>query len=238
VAHQVANAIFGKEQTAGDPMANKEKWGYTDPNDARRQMLQGMPTRKFGRLADEYGGYATEMQGQGMELMSGKSPILDAMRLQQSQSLADVGAQQNRQQNSALAARGMGGGGLSSILGQSTANTMGEQSRKGLLGIQEYGLKAGNQMSQTAQGWGDMGANALGSQAAMFSQANQAQLGQTQTNAANQASWMQGEDARVKAANSRRGGMIGGVIGGIGGFIAGGPAGAKLGYSLGSSIGA
>ena len=230
----MAHNLFGSKQTAGDPMANKDKWGYTDPNAARSQMLQGMPTGKFGRLAGEYGGYATEMQGQGMEMMSGKSPILDAMRRQQSQGLQDVGAQQNRQQNQAMAARGMGGGGLSSILGQSTANTMGEQSRKGMLGISQYGMSAGQGMVTAAQGWGDMGANALGSQAAMFSQANQAQLGQAQTNAANKASWMQGEDARVDAANKKRGAMIGGVVGGIAGFALGSPA---LGYSLGSSIG-
>jgi len=238
MAHQIANALFGKKQKAQDPMDNQEKWGYGDAEEARGTMLQDMPHEKMGALAGEYGGYATSMQGMGMDMMQGKGPILDAMRLQQSEALADVGAGQNLAQSRALAARGMGGGGLSSVLGSKTTNTLGEQSRQGLLGIQDYGMKAGNQMSQTAQGWGDMGANALGSQAAMFSQANQAQLGQTQTNAANQASWMQGEDARVKAANSRRGGMIGGVIGGIGGFIAGGPAGAKLGYSLGSSIGA
>tara|TARA_Y100000310_G_scaffold128009_1_gene127164 strand:- start:177 stop:836 length:660 start_codon:yes stop_codon:yes gene_type:complete len=218
-------------------MANKEKWGYGDAEAARGTMLQGMNTDAFGGLADEYGGYATSMQGMGMDMMQGKGPILDAMRLQQSEELDDIGAGQNLAQSRALSARGMGRGGLASVLGSKTTSSLGEQSRKGLLGIQQYGLQAGNQMSQTAQGWGDMGANALGSQAAMFSQANQAQLGQTQTNAANQASWMQGEDARVKAANSRRGGMIGGVIGGIGGFMLGGPQGAQLGYSLGSSIG-
>ena len=228
-----------------------EQWGYLDPNSVRSNMLQGMPTGEFGALAGQYGqrageqfGMQSQLFGQGMGLMQGDSPILEAMRRQQGQQLGDIGSQQMRQQNQALAARGMGGGGLSDILGQKTTSALGEQSRQGLLGIQQYGLQAGSTMTGQAQGFGQLGmqgmtgqGNALGSLGAMMSQANQAQNVQMQTNAANQASWLQAEAARKRAKAAKRGGLLGGVVGGIGGFLLGGPTGAQLGYTLGSSIG-
>jgi len=227
------------------------QWGYTDPNTIRSNMLQGMPTGQFGALAGQFGaqagrqfGMQSQLFGQGMGLMQGDSPILEAMRRQQGQQLSDIGSQQMRGQNQALAARGMGGGGLSGILGQKTTSALGEQSRQGLLGIQQYGLQAGTAMTGQAQGFGQLGmqglqgqGNALGSLGAMTSQANQSQNIQTQTNAANQASWLQAEAARKRAEAAKRGGLLGGVVGGIGGFLLAGPSGAQLGYSLGSSIG-
>ena len=227
------------------------QWGYLDPNSVRENMLQGMPTGQFGALASQYGrragqqfGMQSQLFNQGMGLMQGDSPILQAMRQQQGQQLGDIGSQQMRGQNQALAARGMGGGGLSGILGQKTASTLGEQSRQGLLGIQQYGLQAGSTMTGQAQGFGQIGmqglagqGNALGSLGAMMSQANQSQNVQMQTNAANQASWLQAEAARKRAEAAKRGGLLGGVVGGIGGFLLGGPTGAQLGYTLGSSIG-
>lgn len=227
------------------------EWGYLNPNTIRENMLQGMPTGEFGALAGQYGqrageqfGMQSQLFGQGMGLMQGDSPILEAMRRQQGQQLGDIGSQQMRQQNQALAARGMGGGGLSDILGQKTTSALGEQSRQGLLGIQQYGLQAGSTMTGQAQGFGQLGmqgmtgqGNALGSLGAMMSQANQAQNVQMQTNAANQASWLQAEAARKRAKAAKRGGLLGGVVGGIGGFLLGGPTGAQLGYTLGSSIG-
>ena len=227
------------------------EWGYLNPNTIRENMLQGMPTGEFGALAGQYGqrageqfGMQSQLFGQGMGLMQGDSPILQAMRQQQAGALGDIGGQQNLMQNRALAARGMGGGGLSSILGQKTASTLGEQSRQGLLGIQQYGLQAGSTMTGQAQGFGQTGmqglagqGNALGSLGAMMSQANQSQNVQMQTNAANQASWLQAEAARKRAEAAKRGGLLGGVVGGIGGFLLGGPKGAQLGYTMGSSIG-
>tara|TARA_Y100000310_G_C20548364_1_gene746764 strand:+ start:351 stop:1055 length:705 start_codon:yes stop_codon:yes gene_type:complete len=231
----------------------RSSWGYVDPTQVRANMLEGMnPTiQGLTGLGGEYGtqaGQQFDMQGQlfgqGMGLMQGDSPILQAMRQQQAGALADVGAQQNLQQNRALAARGMGGGGLSNILSQKTASTMGEQSSQGLLGIQKFGLEAGGQMAQLGQGYGQVGmqglqgqGNALGSLGAIQSQANQGQIAQMQTNAANKASYLQAKAARERAARQRRGGLLGGVVGGIAGSLIPG-VGPALGYSLGSSIGA
>jgi hypothetical protein len=235
---------------ATSPRGGSE-WGYLDPNTVRSNMLQGMPTGEFGALAGQYGQRAGEQFGmqsqlfsQGMGLMQGDSPILQAMRQQQAGALGDIGGQQNLQQNRALAARGMGGGGLRDVMGSKTTSALGEQSRQGLLGIQQYGLQAGSAMTGQAQGFGQIGmqglggqGNALGSLGAMMSQANQGQNVQMQTNAANQASWLQAEAARKRAEAAKRGGLLGGVVGGIGGFLLGGPQGAQLGYTMGSSIG-
>ena len=232
-------------------LASGKMWGKVDPNTIRENMLQGMPTEEFSDLAGEYGsqagqqfGMQNQLFGQGMGLMQGTSPILQAMRQQQSQQLGDIGAQQSMQQNRALSARGMGGGGLAGVLGSKNASALGEQSRQGLLGIQKYGLEAGSAMTGQAQGFGQIGmqglggqGNALGSLGAMMSQANQGQNAQIQTNAANQASWLQAEEARNRARKSKRGGLLGGIVGGIGGFLLGGPKGAQMGYSLGSSFG-
>ena len=216
---------------------NSEMWGEVDPDEMRSNMMQGMPTGEFEGLADQYGEAGTNYLRSSSELMSGQSPILAAMRQKQAGALGDIGAQQNMQQSRALAARGMGGGGLRSALGQGTAAQLGEQASQGVLGIQKYGLEDGAQMGQLGmEGLAGQG-NALGSLGAMHSQANQAQNATIQTNAANKASYLQAEAARKRAAKRRSGGLLGGIVGGALGFVTGGPAGAKAGYAIGSSVG-
>jgi hypothetical protein len=152
---------------------------YLSEDEVRTSMLSGTgPQRE--NLGDLYGGMSgigtglaggatsamTAGQGfldQAQGLMGGTSPILQAMRQQQAQQLGDIGGQQMMQQNRAMSARGMGGGGLSDILGMKTTSALGEQSRQGLLGIQQYGLQAG-------QGFGQLGGQMFG-QAANLGQA-------------------------------------------------------------------
>lgn len=213
-----------------------QKWGEVDPNKIYSNMMQGMPTDEFEGLGDQYGETGRNFLRKSSELMSGQSPILAAMRQQQAGQLGDIGAQQNMQQSRALAARGMGGGGLRSALGQGTAAQLGEQASQGLLGIQKYGLEAGAQMGQLGmEGLAGQG-NALGSLGAMHSQANQAQNAQMQTNAANKASFLQAEAARKRAEDAASGSLFGGIVGGGLGFLMGGTEGGKAGYAIGSSL--
>jgi len=51
-----------------------------------------------------------------------------------------------RGQNQQLAQRGMGGGGLSSLMGSANRGSVGEQVRQGMRGIQATGLQAGGQL--------------------------------------------------------------------------------------------
>ena len=111
---------------------------YLDPGKVRSEMLSGTG-EQVSNLGDLYGGMsglgtglaggATSAMaagqgflGQAQGLMGGTSPILQAMRQQQGQQLGDIGGQQMMQQNRAMAARGMGGGGLSDILGTKTTS--------------------------------------------------------------------------------------------------------------------
>ena len=234
---------------------NRSQWGYNDPTAIRNQMMQGMDPylSGFSKLATSYGDRAQtsfdrsgELYGQSQGLLTGESPILAAMRKEQSKALSDVGSQKNRQIQETLAARGMGGGGMAGALGMESSSRLGEQARTGLMGIQKYGLEAGTQLGGMATKWGELGGGlmagqgqATGAGAAMVNQGNQAYISQIQTNAANKASWLQADAARKRAQKSKRGGLLGGIVGGIGGFLlTGGSAqGAQLGYSLGSSFG-
>ena len=152
---------------------------YLSEDRVRGQMLHGTEDQRtnLGGLFDRYSGLGGSLGtgadqamtagqgflGQAQGLMGGTSPILQAMRQQQTQQLGDVGAQQNMQQQQAMAARGIGGGGLRHVLGQGNASALGEQARQGLLGIQQYGLQAG-------QGFGQLGGQMFG-QAAGLGQA-------------------------------------------------------------------
>ena len=238
-----------KTQPGQDPAS----WGHVDPKKIRSGMMQNMDSTvkglrnlgwMYGARARQSFGQQNQMYRMGKGLMSGDSPILDAMRRQQEEGLGDMAAQQTSSQGRAMAARGMGGGNLSEVLGNKNLNTMGEQARKGYLGIQQYGLQAGQSAVNSAAQFGQLGyqglqgqGNAIGSVGAIHSQANQAAVGQTQTNAANQASYLQSEGARRRAKQSKRGGLLGGIVGGIGGFVLSGfnPAGAMAGYNLGSA---
>ena len=225
-------------------------YGYIDPNRIREATQEGMQPyqRSFGGLSYQYGqragqlfdrsqGYFDDAEG----LISGDSPILQAMRQQMSQQISTGAAQQGRQQQQALAARGMGGGGLADVLSSQNQALAGQQMAEGLLGIQKYGLDAGQGLGQLANQGYQVGTGllsgqgqALGAGAAMQSQGNQAMTAQMQTNAANKASYLQAEAERARASKRRSGGLLGGIIGGGLGMLMGQP---QLGYALGSQLG-
>lgn len=212
---------------------------YLKPEDVRAEMLSGTEGQ-VSNLGDLYGGMsgigtglaggATDalrsgrgFLGQTQGLMGGTSPILQAMRQQQAGQLGDIGGQQMMQQNRAMAARGMGGGGLSNILGMKTTSALGEQSRQGLLGIQQYGLQAG-------QGFGQLGGQMYGAAAGLGqagigafrgAQGTQQDLLSLQTGANEAAANQMAANFEAKqkyaaqqaAQKSAFGGKVGGLIG-------------------------
>ena len=216
---------------------NKYQPEWLSPQSVRNQMLQGTEQQRtnLGDLYGDYRGLAGQLQGQGQgaftrgtgflnqanQLMSGTSPILEAMRQQQSQQLGDVGSMQMMGQNRAMAARGQGGGGLSSILGTKTTSALGEQSKQGLLGIQQYGLQAG-------QGFGQLGSQMYGQAAGLGQAASGAFSGargtqqdilqlQTGANAAaaNQMAANNEATNRYNAQQFAQGSQFGGNMGGM-----------------------
>jgi len=212
------------------------------PEDVRASMLYGMDgdngyMAQMNKLGDTYGdqatnqfgyqqqamGYGTRFLDQAQGLMAGQSPILDAMRSQQRQDIGDAAMQSTQNMNQQMAARGMGGGGLRNVLGNINTGAAGEQIRKGLLGIQQYGLQAGAQMGnlgigamQQAQGFGGLGLNAMGGQqsaygdvASLQAQANQAA---TQQEASNIAGMNQYRADKAAANRAMWGGIAQGAL--------------------------
>ena len=55
-----------------------------------------------------------------------------------------------QQQNQLMAQRGMGGGGIKGLLGAVSANQAGEQTRQGMIGMQQQGLGMGMKMAGMA----------------------------------------------------------------------------------------
>jgi hypothetical protein len=216
---------------------------YYDPNAVRASYLQGQQgyMSQMGALSQRYGNEATTQFGyqqdtmdeagdylqQAQGLMSGDSPILDAMKREQAQQLADMGGQQANQMASSLAARGMGGGGLSALQSSITGNRMGEEARKGLLGIQQYGLTAGQGFGQLGQGllgqanqMGALGFQGLGGEQSaagdVASLQHQANVAATQQQAAN----IDMRNRTALAKQARRKSMWGNVAKGVGAAVA------------------
>ena len=244
------SGIFQKLQaSAQDHMSGRQNrmndmTGFVDPDSVRASMMEGMGgyQDQFGTMADQYGTRASNMFNQAGQMMAGRGPILDAMRGQLQGQISDLGAQANMNMARQLASRGLGVGGLRSALASSNVAQLGEQTHQGLLGIQKYGLEAGQGMSQIGSDLMAGQGQAIGAGAQMQSQGNQALVSQMQANAANKAQFLQAEAARKRAEAKRRssgfGGLAGGLLGGTAGFFLGGPAGAMAGFSMGSSVGA
>jgi len=249
--------MIAKARAASAAKADGSIWGNVDPTQVRDEMMSGMGDYQTGfeNLGNQFGSKAAsafrtagKYGGQAQQLMSGRGPILQAMRQQMSQGLGDQASQQSAQQNAALAARGMGGGGLSNILGRGNLAQAGESYAQGLVGVQKYGLDAGKAFGDLQAQMMGQGSNllsgqgqAIGSAGQIQSQGNQAYVSQLQANATNKANYLQGEAARKRAAKAKRrsgfGGLIGGLAGAAIGTAFGNPVmGAQMGSSFGSSF--
>jgi hypothetical protein len=107
-----------------------------------------------------------------------------------------------QQQNQLMAQRGMGGGGISGLLGAVSANQAGEQTRQGMLGMQQQGLGMGMKMAGMA---GQMQQGVASQQAGISENIAQAYLANV--------------DAKNKAQQAKAAGWMGmgqGLLGGAG----------------------
>ena len=86
-----------------------------------------VPGMNFGNIANQ--------------MLSGQGSYFDAQRQAGSQQIADASANQLQQQNAMMASRGMGGGGLRSLMDATSASQVGEQTSKFNLGLQQQGFQ-------------------------------------------------------------------------------------------------
>ena len=103
-------------------------------------------------------GQSQQAWQQGQDRMDPSGAWAQQQRSMLSQGLQSGASQENRMRESAMAARGIGGGGLSSVLRGGTANAMGEQLRQGSIGIANQGFQQG----QSLLGMGMQGASQAG----------------------------------------------------------------------------
>ena len=113
-------------------------------------------------FAGQMGSQGNQMFSMGQGLMSGQSPYLQLARERMLQGIDDTQTTQMRNIGSALGQRGMGMGGLKSILGQGTSIKASESAAQGETALLGEGFKAGQGMFQGAgQMYGTQG-QALG----------------------------------------------------------------------------
>lgn len=119
---------------------------------------------------NQTGGRLSNMGNQlftrGQGLLSGQDPMLFQQRNWLSRGLQDIGAQQGLALNRNLAMRGIGSGGIRSIIGASRDRGLGEQYQKGLLSIGRMGLDFGTRLS-------GLGTQAVGQAGGLYGTAGQ-----------------------------------------------------------------
>jgi len=166
-------------------------------------------------------------------LMAGESPYLKSRMEQLRTGTADIGTQQTMAGTRALAARGMGGGGLANILGTKTASAMGEQYKRGLTDIMGLGFQAGQNFYGQSLGFGGLGGNLLSQKgqlaAGVDARTLQAQLDEARrkdqaSQYENSMDYQQAQQNRAQRAgfaNSLIGLAGGPLTGGVSGFLSG-----------------
>jgi hypothetical protein len=110
-------------------------------------------------------GAGNEFMGAYRQMLNPGSSYYQGMFGELRRSSSDMAAQLNTNMNKALASRGVGKGGMSSLLSSANAAQVGEDLRKGFRGIQETGLGYASQfggLANTAfgnaiQGYGQVG---------------------------------------------------------------------------------
>jgi hypothetical protein len=145
------------------------------------QPWQDKITQQSGRAEDLYAqsaaqrGRATAMYDRADQMFDPRSDYYNQQRQMMSQQIASQSANVVQQQNQLMAQRGMGGGGISGLLGAVSANQAGEQTRQGMLGMQQQGIGLGTSMAQAGTGMMSAAGQLSGQSATLMGQATQQQ---------------------------------------------------------------
>ena len=216
-----------------------------DPNKGLLSSISDL-TSTAGRLRTMGG----SLYDRGQGFLSGSDPLMMQQKQWLTRGLQDIGASQAMNLDRMLSMRGIGSGGIRSVVGGSRDRGQGEQLQKGLLNIGQWGVGAGAQLAgmglQGVQGAGGLYGQAGSLQGGIDTrqlQANIFNTGQTnqQSRYSNEMAYRQAvENRNQKAsfANSLMSGLFG--LGGqaLGGHMFGKAMGgaAKAATNAGSSV--
>ena len=152
-------------------------------------------------------GSAKQLKGMGSEFMGSYRQMLNPgsaynqrMFGELRRTSSDMAAQMNTNMNQALASRGVGKGGMSGLLSSANTAQVGENLRKGFLGIQDTSLARAGQ-------FGGLATSAAGQAGGLFSQMDQRRLDSgifniTQQNEANRYANQMGYQQQVGNQNA------------------------------------
>ena len=99
---------------------------------------------------DAMRGRGEEAYQQSQQYFDPRSSYYDQQRQQMREQISSQTANVTSQQNQLMAQRGMGSGGMRGLLGAVSANQAGEQTRQGMVGLQNQGIGLGLQMQGQA----------------------------------------------------------------------------------------
>ena len=144
----------------GGSMRNFQQSDYRASPDLLRSI------RGIGQRASTLSGYGDEYQQQYRSMIDPNSQYNQGLQGQLRGQIGDATSQTVGNQNAMLAQRGIGGGGMSSLLSAAAGNRANEQIRQGSLGIQQQSLAGAGQfggMATTAgTAAGNLATNAAG----------------------------------------------------------------------------
>ena len=158
--NKVGNAI-------GDAYNAMSPQDIAAPEFAPYQAYQADPNllASIGQMQNQ----ATGFMDQSKQFLDPNSAWAQGQQNQLGQQMGDMAAQQSAQMNQAMAQRGVGGGGMASLLGAANMNRAGEQTRQGFTDIMNRGLGAAQNYAQMAQaGLGNVGQLQAGIDANQF----------------------------------------------------------------------
>ena len=141
-------------------MSNFQSSNYNASPDLLRSI------RGVGQRAKTLSGYGDEFMDQYRSMIDPQSAYQQQLQGQLREQVGDATAQTVGNQSAMLAQRGIGGGGMSSLLSAAAGNRANEQIRQGALGIQQQSLSGAGQFGGMAtsagSAAGDLAARAAG----------------------------------------------------------------------------
>ena len=160
----LASGLYGMNQhNKNRPEAMNYDFGY-DP-----ESYDYTPDKGLLGSAKQLKGMGNEFMGSYRQMLNPGSAYNQRMFGELRRSSSDMAAQLNANMNQTLASRGIGKGGMSGLLSSANTSQVGEDLRKGFLGIQDTSLARAGQ-------FGGLATSAAGQAGGLFSQMDQRRL--------------------------------------------------------------
>jgi len=147
--------------------------------------------RGVGQRAKTLSGYGDEFMDQYRSMIDPQSEYQQQLQGQLREQVGDATSQTVGNQNAMLAQRGIGGGGMSSLLSAAAGNRANEQVRQGALGIQQQSLAGAGQFGGMATSAGTAAGDLASRAAGLRGDIDARTLQNTQFNTQGQNSYQQ-----------------------------------------------